>query len=257
MVRNKITDSFLAHPIPIDFQFSLNLPENITPSDFNLVSSPEFGNLFGLSSMGSGGPFTPSALIASANSTPKGSGMMGSDEMHDDIIMTSSASHHPSISSALGLGLESQMTSMPTGTTMAPTAPPQSADAPSQTLTFQEYMARNAMSAMPQQAIQQQDASRSLFDANESNFLTNFLQGFEGWDFNPFQALLMQREAPTNMECHPHFHLGKNIDAIPERVQMAARERTHPVRHLDFHTAIVPVQVELRVVLELHLADQW
>lgn len=71
-------------------------------------------------------------------------------------------------------------TSLPLSeTTLA--APP-----PAATLTFEEYMASNPIpAAVLQQSQANQDLTKSLFNANESNFLTNFLQGFEGWDFNP------------------------------------------------------------------------
>lgn len=137
-------------------------------------------------------PFTPSALIASSDSTPK-----GTHDYHEDIVMTCSENRRPAISSTLGLALDNvantSMTMQP-----APTAIPLSNSnfIPSQqpaadTLTFEEYMARNPIpAAVLQQVSQQQmsannNISQSLFDAKEANFLTNFLQGFEGWDFNP------------------------------------------------------------------------
>ena len=66
---------------------------------------------------------------------------------------------------------------------MMPTAGPSS----DVMLSFEEYMARSGILAAPQHRPQQPGtgAPQSLFDTNETNFLTNFLQGFEGWDFNP------------------------------------------------------------------------
>jgi hypothetical protein len=133
----------------------------------------------------SNGPFTPSALLASSDSTPKND----STEYQDDTVMTSS-SMRPS-SSSYGLGMDSQMSSaaMPTSLPLSQTQITQQAPTsaqPEATLTFEEYMARNPIpAAVLQQSQAQQDFTKSLFNANESNFLTNFLQGFEGWDFNP------------------------------------------------------------------------
>lgn len=184
-----------------DFQFSLNLPENITASDFGLVGSPDFSNLFGLPS--SSGPFTPSALIAaSEENTPKGASAMTKMASQDDTIMSNPLSRRASINSMTGLGGDSQMShATPTVASqqpqysVAPTIPSSNATIPGGNITFEEYMARNSFPAVAVPQVQSQPQMpimsgagygvKGLFDANETNFLTNFLQGFEGWDFNP------------------------------------------------------------------------
>lgn len=145
----------------------------------------------------SNGAFSPSALLASSDSTPKNDAI----EYQDDTIMTSSSTRRASIptssSAAFGLGMDSQMmaatdlappaipTSLPLSQTQM-TQPSVSTAQPEATLTFEEYLARNPIpAAVLQQSQATQDFTKSLFSANESNFLTNFLQGFEGWDFNP------------------------------------------------------------------------
>jgi len=139
--------------------------------------------------MGSGGPFSPSALIASSDSTPKNDS--GAGEYSDDTVMSTSAPRRPSLStSSFGQGMDSQMMGITSTQHPVPTALPLSettlAPQPPATLTFEEYMASNPIpAAVLQQSQANQDLTKSLFNANESNFLTNFLQGFEGWDFNP------------------------------------------------------------------------
>lgn len=132
-------------------------------------------------------------------------------ESQDDTIMSNpmsrSSSKNPMIGTSAA-GIDSHMNA-PTISSQSqysatPAIPSTIAPAASN-MTFEEYMNRNAHSFpaafVPQVQPQPQMSSsimpvssssslgsnsiKGLFDANETNFLTNFLQGFEGWDFNP------------------------------------------------------------------------
>lgn len=215
-----------------DFEFSLNLPENITASDLSLVASPGFGDLFGLNNAGNlfgtssgaigGGTtgamsnFSASTPVAqpgtssgtqTPNLVPTGFNWKNSPRTPrthdlDDTMMTStfstqsskpvSASTHPSgqheIFSGGMLGLEAQpqpqTTSMPTSQSFGAHSQPPIAPFPPPAggslwgnpgMPFQSFPVNQ----------QQGGGAAALFDATETSFLTNFLSGFEGWDFNP------------------------------------------------------------------------
>lgn len=213
-----------------DFEFSLNLPENITASDLSLVASPGFGDLFGLNNAGNifgsssgGGGGTSGAMSNFSASTPvaqpgtssgtqtpnlvptgfnwKNSPRTPRNNDLDDTMMTSTYTSQPlkpsSIQQTGGqpqeifpgsmLGLESQpqpqTTSMPSSQSFGhPSQPP---IAPFPPPAGGSLWGNTGMSFQSFPPNQQQGGGAALFDANETNFLTNFLSGFEGWDFNP------------------------------------------------------------------------
>lgn len=244
-----------------DFEFSLNLPENITDSDLNLVASPGFGDLFGLNNSGnifgtgngigggggggsmsmaggSGGMsnFSASTPVAqngtssgtqTPNLVPTGLSWKNSPKTPhkhdlDDTMMTSSFGSQPSSKhipsshqydqqhqdtfSGGMLGLEAQShpqatTSMPTSQSFGPPSQPPMAPFPPPAggslwgnpgMPFQSFP--------PNQ--QQQNNGAALFDANETNFLTNFLSGFEGWDFNPNLPMDLPSFAEAEKQAH-------------------------------------------------------
>ncbi|PWN88669.1 hypothetical protein FA10DRAFT_268834 [Acaromyces ingoldii] len=190
-----------------DFDFTLDLPENITSSDLNLIASPGFGDLFG------GG-------LSSGSHAPIGSSSSSSSMMFSPSLPSSSMSWSNSSQTtprqsstmdrgdALGLGLSgSQLTAVPSessGQPMSgPPPPPFSPPAGGSLFSFDDIMAQPQIQhreppekqfqthsqphqhhSQPNHYPQHQDLG-SLFNANESNFLTSFLSSFDGFDFNP------------------------------------------------------------------------
>lgn len=176
-----------------DFDFNLDLPDNITASDLNLVSSPEFSQLFApssqalspyhsltsashdlhapgtssLSSMGmnwtkSSAPTTPKNAREDLEMTPSSGQRIGSIEAPHD--------------SALGLGgMEPHTTSAPTNMGLGGRISPTTGALFSFDDMTSAAKQNKAMNAPP----------KGLFDDTETSFLSNFLSNFDGWDFNP------------------------------------------------------------------------
>ncbi|CAO1634049.1 unnamed protein product [Sympodiomycopsis kandeliae] len=199
-------------PVPYeDFHFSLDLPDNIEPSDLSLLEKGDFDTLFGPSSVtGTPAIISSSALFGTATPalhTPAGantesSNTGGPDTESQDAVMnnaqsetTPTASHPP----------WNPMTSKPPpppdfsppanssneplftfdslfGASSGNTGSDSKADDHSQVASGSNHQNMSGI-AIPSNAVH---PAMPLFDTSESDFLSNFLEGFEAsWDFNP------------------------------------------------------------------------
>lgn len=186
------------------------------------------------SAIGSSGSFTPGLTSSvlnwktSAPTTPR-----GPSEMDDTVMSYSASSTGTTRPGATGsvLGLEPQPTSIPISSTAGLSAPPVAPFSPpsgGSLFSFDELASADPTNNHQQQQRQQLTTSHSqqpqhqphqqhyqqqpvgagqqtLFDASETSFLTNFLSGFEGWDFNP--NLPMDLPSFTEAE-KSAYHLG-------------------------------------------------
>ncbi|CAO1633831.1 unnamed protein product [Parajaminaea phylloscopi] len=197
-------------PVPYeDFHFSLDLPDNVHASDLSLIDASNFETLFG----SSGGSLTPSivsnsALFGTATPailSPSASGP--GDSLMTSMSTPSSAARPPE---PIRAPAQPSLDQAPRGPPPPPdfepptqggfsfdslfggdggggdeathgriTSPPQHAGMASMTIP-------SSSSSLPLGQKQPMGGQHLLFDTNETDFLSNFLEGFEAsWDFNP------------------------------------------------------------------------